>query len=187
MLSKSSRTAGALGFGLVEMLVVMVLVCIVAATCVPLLTGLRQHRQLAAAADTLHAEIQHARSEAARLGKTVRLGFSDHPGGTCYIIHIGNTGDCRCKDDGRAACTAGYLLKVEWIDKKSQIVVKANVPVLSFDPDGGYGTSPGTIGLTNAAGENISHIVSFVGRIRSCTTTPGKNSLPKCEIKTKKN
>ena len=186
MLSKSSRKTEAAGFGLVEMLVVMVLVGILAAMCIPLLTNFRQHLQLASAADTLHAEIQHARSEAARLGRSVRLSFSEHPLGTCYIIHVGNTGDCRCKDDGRVACTAGYLLKASWIDKKSQILLRANVPGLSFDPDGGYGTSAGTIGLTNAAGENISHVVSLVGRIRSCTTTPGKNSLPKCDIKTKK-
>lgn len=187
MLSEhSSHRSATIGVGLIEILMIMALVCILAAMSIPWLTELRQHRQLVSAADTLHAEIQHARSEAARLGANVQLSFSEHSLGTCYIIHIGKAGDCRCISEGRAICTAGHLLKADWIDKKSQLLIKANVPTMTFDPGGGYVHPAGTIGVTNAAGENISQVVSILGRIRRCTTTPDKNSLPRCDTKVRK-
>ncbi len=135
-------------------------------------------------AQTVATDVQQARGEAVRRAANVQLRFSEHPGGSCYIIHTGNAGQCRCRDDGEAVCTGGAaVLKLEWVPSSRQTTIRANVPSMGFNARIGTVSPAGSIDVTNVDGENIRHVVSVVGRIRTCTTTRSKSSLPDCNPK----
>ena len=183
MLSKSLRPRRAAGWTLIELLVVGAIATIVLGLGIPKLQGIKQHRRLSSMADTVLTDVQHGRSEAARLGTSVQLRFSEHPQGTCYLVHTGPKNACRCGDDQQIACSKqGGVLKSEWIPRQTQIAVKANYSpmTITLDPRTGTATPGFRVNITSDDGEHIRHIVNSMGRIKSCTTTVGRNSLPKC-------
>jgi len=181
MLPRSLHPKRFTGLTLIESLVVSAIVATVLAVGVPRLQSLKQHQRLSSLADTVMTDIQHGRSEAARLDMSVQLRFSEHPLGACYLVHTGPKLACRCGDDGQVLCSKeGTVLKSEWIPRQSQISIRANYSPMTLDPRTGTVTPGFSVNMTSDDGEHIRHVVSSMGRIRSCTTTVGRNSLPKC-------
>jgi type IV fimbrial biogenesis protein FimT len=180
MYSQRNRQQQA-GLTLVEMSVTVALVGILLGTALPSLNRMKQQQQLRALAQSVMVDLQQARSEAVQSGVAVQLRFSQHPGGSCYILHTGASGQCRCNDAGQPVCAnPEQMLKQEWIPAGRRIAVRANVQNMSFQARQGAVTSTGSIDIASSAGTTIRHVVSIAGRVRSCTPTGGIAGLPRC-------
>ncbi|MDN3920561.1 GspH/FimT family pseudopilin [Roseateles violae] len=175
---QSSRRQQA-GFSLVELGVTMAISAIVCGGALPSLGRIKEQQQLRLLAQTVMVDLQQARSEAVLSGAGVQLRFSQHPGGSCYLLHKG--GQCRCDDSGQPVCTgAAQVLKQEWIPASRRLTVRANVQTMSFQARQGTVTSTGSIDVAGSGGTTIRHVVSIAGRVRSCTPTGGVSGLPRC-------
>jgi Tfp pilus assembly protein FimT len=169
------------GYSLVELCVCVAIPAILMAMALPSLAQLKQRQRLELVAQTMMANLQQARSEAISRADAVQLRFSRHPGGSCYILHTGSSGQCQCDGDGQAVCApAERVLKLEWIPSAQNIAVRANVSNMSFQARQGAVTSTGSIDISSSNGETIRHVVSIAGRVRSCTPSAGLLRLPRC-------
>jgi prepilin-type N-terminal cleavage/methylation domain-containing protein len=169
------------GFTLVEISVTVAIVGTLLGAALPALGRMKQQHQLQMLAQSVMVDIQQARSEAVQSGAAVQLRFSQHPGGSCYLLHTGAAGQCRCDDAGRPVCASlEQVLKQEWIPAERRLTVRANVQNMSFQARQGSVTSTGSVDIASSAGATIRHIVSIAGRVRSCTPTGGVAGLPKC-------
>ncbi|MCV2368822.1 GspH/FimT family pseudopilin [Roseateles oligotrophus] len=147
----------------------------------PSFDQLKQRQRLELVAQTVMANLQQARSEAVSRADAVQLRFSRHPNGSCYILHTGASGQCHCEADGQAACdSTERILKLEWIPSAQNISVRANVANMSFQARQGAVTSTGSIDISSTNGDTIRHVVSIVGRVRSCSPSAEMHGFPRC-------
>jgi type IV fimbrial biogenesis protein FimT len=169
------------GLTLIELLVGLAVSSILLGTAMPALNSLKQRQQLQALAQSVMSDIQQARSEAVLSGASVQLSFSQHPGGSCYLLHTGGAGLCHCQDSGQPSCEApGQVLKQEWVATTRRLSVRANVQTMSFQARQGSVTSTGSVDIASSGGDTIRHVVSIAGRVRSCSVGGGLAGLPTC-------
>jgi Tfp pilus assembly protein FimT len=177
----ASPSSNSRGHSLIELCVCALIPAILIAMAIPALTQFKQRQRLELVAQTVMANLQEARSEAVSRADAVQLRFSRHPSGSCYILHTGASGQCRCEDTGQAVCAATErVLKLEWIPATQNIAVRANVGNMSFQARQGAVTSTGSIDISSSNGETIRHIVSIAGRVRSCTPSADLHRFPRC-------
>lgn len=169
------------GFSLVEVSVGLAISGVLLSQAVPSVAQLQQRQRLEAVAQTLMTDLQQARSEAVQRADAVQLRFSQHAKGSCYVMHTGASGQCRCEEEGSAVCTANaQILKFEWLPSSRKLSIRANVSNMSFQARQGTVTSTGSIDVASASGTAIRHVVSIAGRIRSCAPDGPLKHLPKC-------
>ncbi|QPF73849.1 hypothetical protein G8A07_13590 [Roseateles sp. DAIF2] len=169
------------GLSLVESCVVCLILGILLATALPAMQRLMQGQRLQQIAHTLMTDLQQARSDAVRRSDSVHFRFSRHALGSCYVIHGGSSGDCRCSDAGQAVCSdPALLLKLQWLPASLEASISANVANLSFQPRQGAVTSTGSIDIVASNGQSIRHVVSIAGRVRSCSPNGSVGGLPRC-------
>nr|WP_295083207.1 GspH/FimT family pseudopilin [uncultured Roseateles sp.] len=158
------------GISLVEVCVGLCMSGILTAQAVPAFERMQQRQRLQLSAQALMTDIQQARSEAVQSGQTVYLRFSQSAQGSCYIMHTGTSGQCRCDDGGVAACTTkAQMIKLQWLPASQKVAINANVQQLSFQARQGTVASTGSVDVQIASGESIRHVVSIAGRVRSCS------------------
>ena len=169
------------GISFIEVLVTLAIIGILLATALPTLDQLRQRQRVQLTAQTVMTDLQQARSEAITRSETVHFRFSQHTAGSCYLIHTGITGACRCDDDGQAVCSGpGRLIKQEWLPASRKLSVRANVSGMSFNARQGTVTSTGSIDIGTSTGPSIRHVVSIAGRVRSCSPQAAFKGMPSC-------
>ncbi|MET0519284.1 MAG: GspH/FimT family pseudopilin [Burkholderiaceae bacterium] len=169
------------GFSLVELCAGLAVSSILMSQAIPGMQELRQRKALEAHAQTVYVDLQQARSEAVMRGQSVQMRFSQHSQGSCYLIHTGASGDCRCSDAGEAVCRASAQpLKLEWLPASRQVAVRANVGNLNFQARQGTVSSAGSVDVALADGRAIRHVVSIAGRVRSCSPDGLVKPLPRC-------
>jgi type IV fimbrial biogenesis protein FimT len=159
------------GLTLVELCTVMAIGSILVGTAAPSFDGYRNRRSLdGTAAETL-TDIHYARSEAVARNTGVRVSFLNAPDGArCIAVHTGNTADCSCGVGGVAQCSAdAVLLKAQSLPVGHPVAVSANVGSMRVDPLRGNVAPSGTIRLGLASGAEVQHVVSTLGRVRSCS------------------
>ena len=158
------------GLSLIELVIVMVVTAIVAATAAPSLAALIDARRLDAAAHQLAADIQFVRTEAVARNRPVRLSFHTGTDSSCWVVHTGLAAQCSCSGSGPATCSAGASeIKTVVLGRADRVGVQANVASMLFDPLHGTATPTGTVRLVDARGREVRHIVNVMGRARSCT------------------
>lgn len=158
------------GLTLVELAVVVAVVGIAASVAVPGLRDLVDSRRLIGTAARLAADVQFARSEAVSRNRTLRLGFQSIAGASCYVVHTGAAGQCRCALAGPAACTGGAAeIKTVVLADADRVTVDANVASMVFDPRHGTITPAATLRTIDARGRAVHHVVNVMGRVRSCS------------------
>lgn len=76
------------------------------------LKNMAQRQRLHGIAQTLMLDLQQARSEAVSGVEAVKLQLDAHTTVSCYVLHAGAPGICRCDKNGATVCTeAGTALK----------------------------------------------------------------------------
>lgn len=180
--SRASRRARQAGISLIEGCVACLTLGVLLAAALPQFRQLQQRQRLQGIAQTLYTDLQEARSQAVLGSGAVHLRFSEHPRGSCYVMHTGKAGDCACSDQGQAVCLqAEQLIKLQWLPPERGFSgLRANVAQMSFQPRQGSVTSTGSIDIQGADQQSIRHIVSIAGRVRSCAPAAPVGRLPPC-------
>lgn len=167
---------------LLETLLSGALVAVLLAQALPAVNQLLLRQRLQAAAQLLMTDLQQARAEAVRGADTVQFAFNQPAGGTCYVIHTGAVGACRCETEGQAICAAdASVIKTVWLPANRSVTVRANVRNLSFHARQGTVTSTGSVDLDAGTGASVRHVVSIAGRVRSCTPSGSIAGLKACQ------
>ena len=116
------------------------------------------------------SDLQFIRTEAVSRNEAVRLSFSTLPGGgTCYIIHTGPLGACTCGAAGAAVCSGAVSIKTVRIASPGRVQLAANVPSILYDPRHGTASPAGSVSITTSDGRTVRHVVSLMGRVRTCS------------------
>lgn len=161
------------GFTLIELFITMTVLAIVLTIAVPSLHRLVERERLRGSADLLRTDLQYLRS--ASISRHQDLRFETQTlddGGSCYLIHTGNEGDCRCTPSGHAVCIAGVeTLRVVAFDGHSavQLGLASKGKSLLVDPMRGTVTPTATIALSSRSGDTVQQTISVLGRVRSCS------------------
>ncbi|MFN0184966.1 MAG: GspH/FimT family pseudopilin [Aquabacterium sp.] len=159
-----------LGFSLIEALTCTAVMSVVAGVAVPSLQELRAQRQLDALSAQIETDLQYARSEAVRSQRTIRFAVGHDVNGSCYVIHSGPAGRCRCVPGQAPVCETGATsLRSITIEPDSRIQLRASSSSIGFDAQRGTVTPTATLRLTAADGRAVHQIINLVGRIRSCS------------------
>jgi type IV fimbrial biogenesis protein FimT len=158
------------GVSLVEAMIVIAVTAIVAATAAPSLASFIDGRRLDAAATALAADVQFVRTEAVARNRPIRLSFHASAASSCWVVHTGPAAQCTCAESGPAVCSGGATqIKTVVLGAADRVSVQANVASIVFDPLHGTSTPTGTLRLIDPRGRAVHHIVTVMGRVRSCT------------------
>lgn len=130
-----------------------------------------QSRHTEGVAGELATDLQYLRSEAVARNQSLRASFTTLPdGGSCYVLHSGSAGDCRCESEAQASCSPGArALKSVLLPPGSRSSIRANVGSIVYDPRHGTSSPAATIRVTGSDGRAIHHVVNIMGRVRSCS------------------
>jgi type IV fimbrial biogenesis protein FimT len=151
---------------LVEAAVVVAVLATVVTTALPGLQRLIDHRRLDATATQLAADLQLARNESIARNRLVRL--SRDVAGSCYVLHTGAAGSCRCSSDGGGECSTGSTL-IRSAAAHAGVALQGNAASMAFDPLHGTATPAATWRVVARDGRTIHHVVNVMGRVRSCS------------------
>lgn len=168
------------GFTLVELACSTAIVGALLSAALPATDSLMQRQRLQAVAETLRTDLQEVRSMAVQRGSNLQLHFETDTEGTCYIVHQGPEGSCKCDANHEARCEAnGQAIRTQWLPA-SQHVRLAGGRELRFAAGQGTVTPTATLTLTSDRGDSIKEVISVAGRIRVCTPDQRLGGLPVC-------
>jgi type IV fimbrial biogenesis protein FimT len=158
------------GLTLIEMMSVVAVVGVLAGTAVPAFDEYRSRRVLEGTAAVALTDLHFARSEAVSRNQRVRVSYlSSTDGGRCMVIHTGTATDCQCDPGGAPQCQAGVnVLRAHGFGAGAPVRVSANVGSMTIDPVRGMFTLGGRVRVSLPNGNEIQHVVTPAGRIRSC-------------------
>jgi type IV fimbrial biogenesis protein FimT len=169
------------GLTMVEMAATLAVAAILAGTAIPSLQGSTAKRVLHGTAAQLATDLQFARSEAIARNEGVRVSFHFMAGAACMVMHTGAATDCSCSDQGLAQCTgSATLIKSSHFAASSGVAVTANVASMRFDSTLGTVTPAGTVKVASANGPSVHHVVSILGRLRSCSPDGSVTGYKSC-------
>lgn len=176
------RDSGQRGWTLVEGLVVMAIAALALGTVVPGFADLLERRRIEGVAAEMSADLQFVRTEAVSRNRGLRIGFEhDAAGSTCYVIHTGPSGACRCLTGAPAVCDAGAeAIKTLSFPAGARPGVWANVPSIRIDPVRGTVSPTATLRIRSAERPGLHHVVNLLGRVRTCTPPGGLPGYPAC-------
>lgn len=169
------------GVTLVESLIVMSVMAVIVGAAVPGFESARERRHLDGTASQLETDIHFARSLSVAKNQSLRLSLHTGAGGSCYLVHTGAVDDCRCTVGQAPVCTAGaQAMRAEHQPVAERPQVEANVRSILFDATRGTSTPTGTFRVTGRSGKAVHLVVNIMGRVRSCTPTPGLSGYAAC-------
>jgi type IV fimbrial biogenesis protein FimT len=88
----------------------------------------------------------------------------------CYVVHTGSRADCQCDGQGPSVCTSDAVaLKTVNSAETRGVQVVSNVSSMRFDPTNGTTSPTGTVCTVPASGRSVHHVVSLMGRVRTCS------------------
>jgi type IV fimbrial biogenesis protein FimT len=173
--------SGVKGCSLVELCVCLAITAVLLSQAIPALNQLVQRQRLQLIAQALMTDLQQARSEAVQRSDAIHMRFSQHPTGSCYVMHSGVAGQCVCSDQGQAVCQpTSTLIKQVWVPASQQISLNANFNNMSFQARQGAVTSTGSVEIALDHGPALRHVISIAGRVRTCTPNGGMSQFPRC-------
>jgi type IV fimbrial biogenesis protein FimT len=165
------------GVTLVEASAVLGVAAVLAASGVPGFGSMLERRQIDGASAELTADLQLIRSEAVSRNQNLTISFGQTPSGRgCYVIHTGPAAACTCGDTGPAQCIAGADEIKTVRDANARTRLHANVDHMTYESTRGTTTPGGSIYVTGAGGQTLRHVVSMMGRVRTCSPD---GSLPR--------
>lgn len=170
------------GVSLVEIMIVVSITAILLGTAVPSLQEFLAHRRLEGRALELVTDIHYVRSEAVARNRGMRISFGSDSGGTCYVLHTGDAGDCVCSSAGTAQCSdaSNFVIKNVGFATDQGVRLQANVSSMLFDPIRGTTTPAGSINFVANSGATLRHVVNILGRTRTCSPDGSVNGYKAC-------
>jgi type IV fimbrial biogenesis protein FimT len=159
------------GLTLVDMCAAMAVATVLASLAIPSMDRIRKKHELDGLAGEIATDIHFARSESLARNQGVRISFLlAANGGQCMVVHTGSAADCTCADEANLQCSPpAKLLKAHVFMPGAGTHVGANVPSMRFDPVRGTVTPAGTVAVASSDGRTVHHVVSPMGRLRSCS------------------
>ena len=143
----------ALGFTLIELMVVIALMAILVVLAVPSFDKMIVMQRLRGTNAQLITDLQLARSEATMRGTFGRVNFGTDANQTCYTIYVtnGSFSRCDCTLGAGSACTVDSATTTEvrtvQIPRSTGVTVIATVPTPAGGTDTAFGYDPVTGGL----------------------------------------
>jgi type IV fimbrial biogenesis protein FimT len=157
------------GVTLVEMATVTAVAAVLVGTVVPSFQQAQQRRQLEGVAAQLETDLQLARSEAVARNESVRVAFVNDASGSCYVLHTGPAGGCRCDGAGTTTCTdAAQALRSVPLAAGHPVQLESRTASMLFDAVKGTVTPTATVRVRSPAGD-LRQVVNVMGRIRTCS------------------
>lgn len=157
------------GLTLVELAITIAIIAILFGLAAPSVVQFAQRQRLEGAAAQLETDLFLLRSEAVARNETLRISFSQDPGGSCYVLHGGGEGACRCSSDGATSCTSdAEVLRGAFFGQNAGAQVVSNRSVLVVDPAKGTVTPTATMRVLSSAGE-LRQVINIMGRVRACS------------------
>jgi type IV fimbrial biogenesis protein FimT len=169
------------GWTLVELMVMLAVLAVLAAAALPSFTRLLVRRHLEGVAAQVGGDLQYLRSEAVARNAAISMAFHAAASGTCYVIHTGPPGTCRCDAAAPPHCTSASALALRnaGFGADSPVQVQANVAALRVDPRHGTVSPTATVRVLAGDAGAVHHVVSLLGRVRTCSPA-GLAGLPEC-------
>ncbi|MEK0416797.1 MAG: hypothetical protein RI949_803 [Pseudomonadota bacterium] len=169
------------GFSLMDGLVATSVVAILAGIAATSAGDSRARQQLLGAAGEFESHIHHARAMATATNAVVRISFEALQEGACYVLHTGSSTDCTCSASGSVQCNPNVTpLRVVSFDANSGLRVASNVKSMAIDPVRGTVSPAGTVRFAAPNGAAVHQVVNVMGRVRSCSPTPGMAGVLPC-------
>jgi type IV fimbrial biogenesis protein FimT len=152
------------GVTMIEACITLAIVGILAGSALPSFTESLDKRKVEGISSEVGTDLRYARSEAVARNTGVRVSFFEG----CYVVHTGSRADCQCDGQGPAVCT-GDAVALKTVSASGGVQVVANVSSLRFDPSHGTTSPTGTVCTVPANGRSVHHVVSLMGRVRTCS------------------
>ncbi|MDP1534071.1 MAG: GspH/FimT family pseudopilin [Rubrivivax sp.] len=176
----SSRRQQA-GVTLIESAITASLAGVVVGIAAPSFEQARERQHLEGAAAQLETDILHSRGLAVLRNQGVRISFDSAGGASCYVIHTGAAGECRCAADGAAVCSgSAEALRSVRYGAETPLTLSSNSRSIVFDPVKGTVTPTATVQLQARSGVAIHQVVNVMGRVRSCTPSAALAGYRRC-------
>ena len=159
------------GFSLVELMVAISIILILLGMAISLMKTLQENRRLEGHALELATDIQFVRSEVFTRNKNIRISFGSDAGGTCYLLHTGNSRSCTCSSNGNAQCSDPNHLTIKSVGLAAQygVQIQTNVDSMVFDSVRGTASPTGSINVTSNNGKTLRQVVNIMGRTKTCS------------------
>lgn len=158
------------GITLVEACVTLAVATIVATGAAPSMQQLLDARRFDGIASQLASDLQFTRISAIARNQRLRFSLQTDAAGSCYVVHTGSAGACRCGASGPAVCDAGASeIRTVRLSASDRVQVQANVASILFDPVHGTSTPAGTVRVIGGTGRELRHVVNVMGRVRTCS------------------
>jgi type IV fimbrial biogenesis protein FimT len=158
------------GITLVETTVASTLAAVALATAAPSFRDTLARRAVEGTAAQLAADLQYVRSEAVARNLPLRIGFAQADGASCWVIHSGGAGDCRCSADAATVCEPGATeFKTVQLPAGGRVQVTSNAASMLFHPVRGTVAPTGTLHVVGEGRLEVRHVVNLLGRARSCS------------------
>ncbi len=159
------------GYSLLENMVVLSIVALTSSAAVPAIADFQERYRLEGQSGELVTDLHYLRGEALARNQPMRISFNSDGAGTCYVLHSGEAGDCKCASDGTAFCQDpdNAIVKSVGFAANRGIRLQANVGSMLFDPGRGTTTPAGSVNLIGSSGKSIRQVVNITGRTRSCS------------------
>ncbi len=168
------------GWTLVEGLISLAVTAIALGAAVPGFDAARERRHLDGAAAQLETDLQLARSLAVTQNRSVRVSFGSDAAGSCYVVHSGAAGACRCDAAGNASCTGDeQILRTVGYGADLPLALRSNAASMLFDHVKGTVTPTSTVRITGRDGA-VHVVTNIMGRVRSCSPSTPSFGYPAC-------
>ena len=154
------------GVTMIEACITLAIAGILAGSALPSFKETLDKRSVEGFSSEVGTDLRYARSEAVARNTGVRVSF--HQG--CYVVHTGSRDECQCDGQGPAVCT-GDAVALKTVNSASArgVQIVSNVSSMRFDPSHGTTSPTGTVCTVPASGRSVHHVVSLMGRVRTCS------------------
>jgi len=164
------RAATQAGVTIVEALMVLCIASILVGTQAGQFSSMLARKPLEGAAAQLETDIQYTRAAAVARNRVLRIDVAADGERSCYIVHTGAAGDCRCGESGTPTCREGVeTLRYVSFEPGTPVSLRSNSRSLAFEPNRGTVTPTATFELRNRRDEVVRLVVNIMGRVRNCS------------------
>jgi type IV fimbrial biogenesis protein FimT len=154
------------GVTMIEACITLAITGILAGSALPSFKDSLDKRKVEGLSSEVGTDLRYARSEAVACNTGVRVSFYEG----CYVVHTGSRADCRCDGQGPAVCSGDAVaLKTVNSAEARGVQVVSNVSSMRFDPTNGTTSPTGTVCTVPASGRSVHHVISLMGRVRTCS------------------